>query len=73
MDLEAHNLLADIRDRLERIENLLLGNGQEGIIREVAKNTEFRRNFTKSYRAIAAAAVSGVLAALAALARSLIH
>lgn len=60
MDLDTRTILVEIRDRLERIENILLGNGQEGLVREVAKNSEFRRSYSKDRRAYVAAVIAAL-------------
>lgn len=60
MDLDTRTILVEIRDRLERIENILLGNGQEGLVREVAKNSEFRRSYSKDRRVYVAAVIASL-------------
>lgn len=72
MPPEAYTLLQEIRDRLERIEDLLLGDGQEGLLREVAKNTDFRLNYMRYYRAIWVTVIGAVVTALAGLAAALV-
>jgi len=70
---EVRTLLEDIRERLVRIENILLGNGQEALIREVAKNSDFRLRYEKMWRAMAAAAAGALFTGLVALARTFIN
>lgn len=71
-DLDISASLAEIRHQLDRIEKLLLGDGQEGIVREVAKNTEFRRNFQHTQRLIFGSVAGAAVTALAGLIRALI-
>lgn len=75
MDPELREALRDLKDeinrRLDRIERLLLGDGQEGLVREVALATEFRERFEGRYRVLLGAAVSALVSALAALVRTL--
>jgi len=46
------------------IKKFLFGNGQEGLIRESAKNSEFRQNQTKALRRVTAAAITAVISAI---------
>lgn len=77
MDPEVLQLLRDLRcemnARFDRLERLLFGNGGEGLVREVTKNTEFRERFESRYRVILGAAISALLSALVGLARSFLR
>lgn len=73
MDLDTRALLVEIRDRLGRIEDLLLGNGQEGLLREVAKNSDFRLRYERMYRVLMGAAAGAIFTGLVALARTFIR
>lgn len=63
----------EMRARLDRIERCLYGDGREGLVREVAKNSDFRERFEARSRLIFGAAISALFASLAALARSLVR
>lgn len=77
MDPELRETLRDLKDeinrRLDRIERLLLGDGQEGLIREVALATEFRERFEGRYRLILGAAIGALFSAVASLVRTLLR